>query len=86
MPEVLTGVPLAPCTTLRLGGPARPLVEATTEAELVEAVRGADAAGEPVLVLAGGSNVVIADAGFDGGRPLATAACEREPRRRAAIG
>ena len=66
MPEVLTGVPLAPRTTLRLGGPARTLVEATTEAELVDVVRAADAAGEPVLVLAGGSNVVIADAGFDG--------------------
>lgn len=66
MPEVLTGEPLAPRTTLRLGGPARRLVEATTEAELVEAVRAADAAGEPLLVLAGGSNVVIADAGFDG--------------------
>ena len=66
MPEVLTGVPLAPCTTLRLGGPARTFLEAATEAELVEAVRDADAAGDPLLVLAGGSNVVVADAGFDG--------------------
>ena len=66
MPEVLTGVPLAPWTTLRLGGPARTMVEASTEAELVETVRAADAAGEPVLVLAGGSNVVIADAGWGG--------------------
>ena len=66
MPEVLTGVPLAPRTTLRLGGPARTFVEAATEAELIEAVRGADDAGEPLLVLAGGSNVVVADAGFDG--------------------
>jgi UDP-N-acetylmuramate dehydrogenase len=57
---------LAPLTTLRLGGPARRLVEARTEAELVEAVRMVDAAGEPLLVLAGGSNVVIADAGFPG--------------------
>ena len=59
-------VPLAPLTTLRLGGPARRLVEAATEADVVEAVREADAAGEPLLVLAGGSNVVIADEGFDG--------------------
>jgi UDP-N-acetylmuramate dehydrogenase len=58
-----TDVELAPLTTLRLGGPARRLVEARDEAALVEAVT---AAGEPVLVLAGGSNVVIADAGFDG--------------------
>jgi UDP-N-acetylmuramate dehydrogenase len=53
-------------TTLRLGGPARSWVRATTEAELVDAVRRADEAGEPVLVLSGGSNLVVADAGFDG--------------------
>jgi UDP-N-acetylmuramate dehydrogenase len=57
---------LAPLTTLRLGGPARRLVSARTEAELVGAIRDADARGEPVLVLSGGSNVVIADAGFAG--------------------
>ncbi len=54
---------LAPYTTLRLGGPAARLVEAASEEELVAAVR---AAGEPVLVLAGGSNVVVADAGVPG--------------------
>jgi len=53
-------------TTLRLGGPAARWVEATTEAELIEAVGAADAAGEPLLVLGGGSNVVVADGGFDG--------------------
>ena len=53
-------------TTLRLGGPARRWVRTTTEAELVEAVRAADEAGEPVLVLGGGSNLLVADAGFDG--------------------
>jgi UDP-N-acetylmuramate dehydrogenase len=57
---------LADHTTLRLGGPARSWVRATTEAELVDAVRRADEAGEPVLVLAGGSNLVVADDGFDG--------------------
>lgn len=57
---------LAELTTLRLGGPARRVVDATTEAELVEAVRAADDAGEPVLVVGGGSNLVVADAGFDG--------------------
>lgn len=62
----LTGVPLADHTTLRLGGPARRLVEAETAAEVVEAVTAADHAGEPVLVLGGGSNLVVADAGFDG--------------------
>ncbi|WP_262347460.1 UDP-N-acetylmuramate dehydrogenase [Nocardioides dongxiaopingii] len=53
-------------TTLRLGGPAGRFVVATTEAELVEAVSTADAAGEPVLLLGGGSNLVVADAGFAG--------------------
>ena len=62
----ITDAPLSERTTLRIGGPARQLVIAETELELVEAVRSADAKGEPVLVLGGGSNLVIADAGFDG--------------------
>ena len=53
-------------TSLRLGGPAREWVRARTEAELVEAVREADAAGTPVLIVGGGSNLVVADDGFDG--------------------
>jgi UDP-N-acetylmuramate dehydrogenase len=57
---------LADLTTLRLGGPARSFVEATTTDELVAAVRAADDAGEPVLLVAGGSNLVVADAGFAG--------------------
>jgi UDP-N-acetylmuramate dehydrogenase len=55
--------PLAPLTTLRLGGPAKRLVSAATEAELAEAVRGAH---EPLLLLAGGSNLVLPDAGWPG--------------------
>jgi UDP-N-acetylmuramate dehydrogenase len=57
---------LADHTTLRLGGPARDWVVATTEAELTAAVTEADAAGTPVLVLGGGSNLVVADEGFEG--------------------
>ncbi len=57
---------LADHTTLRLGGPAARWVRATTEEELTAAVAAADAAGEPVLVLGGGSNLVVADGGFDG--------------------
>jgi UDP-N-acetylmuramate dehydrogenase len=57
---------LADLTTLRLGGPAGRLVEARDEAALVAEVRRADAAGEPLLLLAGGSNVVVADEGFSG--------------------
>ncbi|HEY2879584.1 UDP-N-acetylmuramate dehydrogenase [Nocardioides sp.] len=57
---------LADHTTLRLGGPAKGWARATTEDALIEAVRRCDEVGEPVLVLAGGSNLVVADEGFDG--------------------
>src|SRR5690349_10123130 len=57
---------LADFTTLRLGGPARAFVRAGTEDELIDAVRSADATGEPVLILGGGSNLVVSDEGFDG--------------------
>src|SRR4051794_28814678 len=50
-------------TTLRLGGPAREWVRATSEAELVETLSTVEG---PVLVLGGGSNLVVADDGFDG--------------------
>jgi UDP-N-acetylmuramate dehydrogenase len=53
-------------TTLGLGGPARRFVPARTETELVAQVRAADRRGEPLLVLGGGSNLVVADDGFDG--------------------
>lgn len=56
----------ADVTTLRVGGPARRWVATDSEAELVEAVRAADDRSEPLLVLGGGSNVVVADEGFDG--------------------
>lgn len=57
---------LAPLTTFRLGGPARRLVTARTDEDVVAAVREADARGEPVLLIGGGSNLVIADEGFEG--------------------
>lgn len=57
---------LADLTTLRVGGPATQYVETTTERELIDAVRAADDAGEPLLVVGGGSNLLVADAGFDG--------------------
>jgi len=59
-------VPLAGQTTLRLGGPAARFAEARTAEELVDAVRRADAVGEPLLVLGGGSNLVVSDDGFPG--------------------
>jgi UDP-N-acetylmuramate dehydrogenase len=83
-------VPLSGYTTLRLGGQAARFVEAGTAAEITDAVRRFDAGGGPLLVLGGGSNVVVADEGFpgtvlriastgisvaeDGGRVLVTAA------------
>jgi UDP-N-acetylmuramate dehydrogenase len=64
--ETSTPTLLRDLTTLRLGGPAGRLVEVTDEDAVVEAVRRADRAAEPLLILAGGSNVVVADAGFPG--------------------
>lgn len=63
--RVDSGRPFAELTTLRLGGPARQLVEAESAAEVVEAVTAVPA-GEPLFVFGGGSNLVVADAGFDG--------------------
>jgi UDP-N-acetylmuramate dehydrogenase len=59
-------VSLRELTTLHVGGPADRLVTATSDDDVVEAVRRCDADGTPVLVLAGGSNVVVADEGFRG--------------------
>jgi UDP-N-acetylmuramate dehydrogenase len=58
--------PLAEITTLRVGGPPRRLVTVDNSNDLVDAVRSADRAGEPILILGGGSNVVVADDGFAG--------------------
>lgn len=57
---------LSELTTLRVGGPARRLITAATVQEVIEVVGAADAAGEPLLIIAGGSNLLIGDQGFDG--------------------
>jgi len=57
---------LADLTTLRVGGPAGTYVEAASEAEFIDAIRTADAEGTPLLVIGGGSNLLVGDAGFDG--------------------
>ena len=57
---------LADLTTLRVGGPARDVVHVITEEDLVREVLEADAAGVPVLLVGGGSNLLVSDAGFDG--------------------
>jgi UDP-N-acetylmuramate dehydrogenase len=59
-------VPLSGLTTMRVGGPAHRLVTVETTDEVVDAIREIDDADEPLLVLAGGSNLVIADEGFAG--------------------
>jgi UDP-N-acetylmuramate dehydrogenase len=59
-------VPLAPLTTLRLGGRAARVAAIGSESDLLEALREAENANEDVFVLGGGSNVVVADDGFPG--------------------
>ncbi|WP_326701736.1 UDP-N-acetylmuramate dehydrogenase [Streptomyces sp. NBC_01754] len=64
--QELHDTPLAPLTTFRLGGPADRLLTATTDDEVITAVREADESGTPLLIIGGGSNLVIGDKGFDG--------------------
>ncbi|GIG54858.1 UDP-N-acetylmuramate dehydrogenase [Demequina activiva] len=69
---------LADLTTLRVGGAVRSLVQPATERELIDAVRASDAAHMPLLVLGGGSNILAADAPFDG-------LVVRDPRRSVSV-
>jgi len=64
--QVRRDVRLADLTTLAVGGPIERLLEVTDAGELVAAVRDADEAGRPLLVLGGGSNVVAPDDGWPG--------------------
>lgn len=57
---------LSKYTTLKVGGPATRLVHARREEELISAISTADDAGEQVLILGGGSNVLVSDSGFSG--------------------
>ena len=59
-------VPLAPLTTFLIGGPARFFVEAKSVGEVQEAVTFANTKELPLFVLGGGSNLVVADAGWPG--------------------
>jgi len=65
-PGLRSNAPLAPLTTLGLGGPARWLLEAERPEDVVAALRWASGEGVAATVLGGGSNVVVADAGVDG--------------------
>jgi UDP-N-acetylmuramate dehydrogenase len=64
--QVRRGARLAELTTLAVGGPIDRLVEVSDADELVQAVRDADEAGRPLLLLGGGSNVVAPDEGWPG--------------------
>ena len=75
--KIEENVPLAPLTTLKIGGAARFFVRAETENQVAEAFAFAGEHGFDLFVLGGGSNVLIADEGFDGlvltakGQPVA---------------
>jgi UDP-N-acetylmuramate dehydrogenase len=56
----------ADLTTIRTGGPVGNLAVATTAEHAIELVRAADEAGEPLLIMGGGSNLVVGDGGWDG--------------------
>jgi UDP-N-acetylmuramate dehydrogenase len=63
---VLENIPLAPLTTIKIGGPAKYFVEAHDIAEVQEAVTFARSRDLSLFVLGGGSNLVVADAGWPG--------------------
>jgi UDP-N-acetylmuramate dehydrogenase len=64
--QVIEFAPLGSRTTMGVGGAARYLVEARTESDVLDALAWAKQRGVAVRVLGGGSNLVVADAGFDG--------------------
>jgi UDP-N-acetylmuramate dehydrogenase len=64
--KIRENVPLARYTTLAVGGPARFLIEAEQEENVIEAVDFAHARGCPLFILGGGSNILVSDSGFPG--------------------
>ena len=66
MTTIQENVPLAPFTTLQVGGPARYFAEATSEDDVRDTVEFARTKGLSLFVLGGGSNLLVADAGWPG--------------------
>src|SRR5712671_319461 len=64
--ELKENIPLSPLTTFRVGGSARYFAEAESEEDVLMAMMFAKARDLPVFVLGGGSNLLVADAGFPG--------------------
>lgn len=64
--RVQEDVPLAPLTTLRIGGPARYFYLARNKEEIIEVIKAAREDDLPFFILGGGSNLLVADEGFDG--------------------
>ncbi|MDX2040284.1 MAG: UDP-N-acetylmuramate dehydrogenase [Acidobacteriota bacterium] len=65
-PLIQENVPLAPLTTLGIGGSARFFAEAVSESELIAAIEFSEQRVLPVFILGGGSNVLVSDEGFSG--------------------
>ena len=77
MLNIQNNILLAPYTTFKIGGPARYFIFASSDEELKSAVEWAKNQNLPIFILAGGSNVLISDKGFDGlVIKLRTANCE----------
>jgi UDP-N-acetylmuramate dehydrogenase len=64
--RIQENIPLAPLTTLGIGGPARWFVDAESETDVAEVARWTMEKGAPLFVLGAGSNLLVSDAGFDG--------------------
>ncbi len=64
--KILENIPLSTLTTMRLGGPARYVIEIDDPTEILEAYKFAESKNLPVFVLGGGANTIAKDAGFDG--------------------
>lgn len=64
--DVSENVALSDYTTFQLGGPCRRMVTCKAPMALIEVARQLAAAGEPYILIGGGSNLLVSDHGFDG--------------------
>ncbi len=64
--QIQDNILLAPYTTFRIGGLARHFVFAQTEEEIIAAVQHAESQGLELLMIGGGSNILVSNKGFDG--------------------